>query len=237
MKKFLIAFVYLATLAACQPKAVPTIVPLPSPPISPAAQIAAPIALLPSPTAQIAASITDGHALAKILDGLQVETHWLKGVGVDWQTGEPNSKSVPLDDTHCSAFVAAVSVKLGVYLLRPPEHKTVLLANAQNEWLNASGAQSGWERAADGAHAQALANQGYFVIASYRNPVPTQHGHIAIVRPSDKSAAQILEEGPQIIQAGGTNYNSTSLKKGFAAHPSAFPKNQIQFFVHALNVR
>jgi len=190
MRNFIVAAVLIAILSACQTQVAPTIAPLAYPTVSPAAQTAAPNA--------------DGQALAKILDGMQVETHWLKGIGVDWQTGKPNNKSVPLDDTHCSAFAGAVSVKLGVYLLRPPEHKTVLLANAQNEWLNARGAEFGWEHVADGAQAQALANQGWFVIASYRNPVPTQHGHIAIVRPSDKSAAQVSAEGPQIIRRGIT---------------------------------
>jgi hypothetical protein len=155
---------------------------------------------------------------------------------VDWKTGEPNNKLVPLDDTHCSAFAAAVSVKLGVYLLRPPEHKTVLLANAQNEWLNGKGVEFGWEHVTDGAQAQGLANQGHFVVASFRNPVPTQHGHIAVVRPSDKSAAQVLAEGPQIIQAGNHNYSSISVKQGFASHPGAFSKNRIQFFAHQLDL-
>ena len=222
MKKFFATVVLIAMCAACQTEASPTIATLASPTISPAAPIAS-----PTPNAQ---------TLAQILEDMQVETHWLKGVGVDWQSGEPNGKLVPLDDTHCSAFAAAVSVKLGVYLLRPPEHKTTLLANAQNEWLNARGAQFGWERVADGAQAQTFANAGYFVIASYKNPNPTKHGHIAVVRPSDKTIAQILENGPQIIQAGGNNYNSTSLKNGFAAHPSAFPRNQIQFFAHLVNL-
>ncbi len=175
--------------------------------------------------------------LTQALDDLQVETHWLKGVGIDWMTGEANGKRVPLDDTHCSAFVAAAAYKLGVYILRPPEHKTLLLANAQNDWLNAHGTEQGWERVESGLRAQELANQGYLVVASYKNTNPKKHGHIAIVRPSEKNISEILSEGPQIIQAGGTNYNSTTLKLGFKAHPKAFPNNRIQFFAHAIDLK
>lgn len=185
--------------------------------------------------APIAAPNANAQTLAQILDAMQVESHWLIGTGVNWKTGEPDGRSVPMDDTHCSAFVAAVSVKLGVNLLRPPEHSTKLLANAQNEWLNTRGAEFGWERVADGVRAQELANLGYFVIASYRNPDPQKSGHIAVVRPGDKSAEAIRAEGPQVTQAGSHNYNSAPLKQGFSGHPGAFSKNKIQFFAHVLS--
>lgn len=221
MKRLLIAAATVAICVACQAGIVPASTPAAAPALS--------------PTYPVTSQPSTAQTLARTLDGMQVQTHWLKGVGVDWQTGEANFKSVPLDDTHCSAFVAAVSLKLGVDLLRPPEHKTTLLANAQNEWLNARGAEFGWERLTDGIQAQSMANQGYFVIASYRNPNPTKHGHIAVVRPSDKSISQILEEGPQIIQAGIHNFNSASVKQGFAAHPYAFSRNRIQYFAHKID--
>jgi hypothetical protein len=223
MKKLWVGMFVVAMCAACQSGVVPTLAPTPTP----TGRALAPIAALDA----------DAQTLAQILDGMQVETHWLKGTGVNWKTGEADNRSVPLDDTHCSAFVAAVSLKLGVKLLRPPEHSTIVLANAQNEWLNAQGAQNGWERIADGVRAQELANLGYFVVASYRNPDPQKSGHIAVVRPSDKSVEAILAEGPQIIQAGSHNYNSAPLKQGFSGHPGAFSKNQIQFFAHTLNLQ
>ena len=40
-------------------------------------------------------------------------------------------------------------------------------------------------------------------------------------------------EGPDVIQAGGTNFNSTNLKRGFANHPQAFPNGEIRFYTHA----
>lgn len=182
---------------------------------------------LPTPNA-------DAAMLARVLDEMQVETHWLPGIGVDWETGEPNGKRVKDTDTHCSAFVAAAARNLGVYILCPPEHPTIMLANAQNDWLSEQGAAQGWTRVADGAQAQALANQGDLVIASYASPDPQKHGHIAVVRPSAKSAAEIQKEDPQIIQAGIDNLNSASLKEGLRHHPGAFKNGTIRFFAHAV---
>ena len=69
--------------------------------------------------------------------------------------------------THCSAFAAAVGQKVGVYLLRPPEHGQVELAHAQPIWFHSDQArQAGW-RAVEGAkQAQILANQGNLVVIS-----------------------------------------------------------------------
>ena len=94
---------------------------------------------------------------------------------------------------------------LGIYLLRPPEHPTVLLANAQYDWLFKSGKEQGWTQVPDGHRAQHLANEGYLVVAVYKESDPKHHGHIAIVRPSTKSDELIDAEGPQITQAGAHN--------------------------------
>ena len=211
-----------AAMIACDAPVTPTVAPEPT-------HAAATTPATPLPTQN-----ADATMLARVLDAMQVETHWLAGVGVDWETGEPNGKRVTDTDTHCSAFVAAAAKNLGTYILRPPEHPTLMLANAQNDWLNAQGAAQGWTRVADGVQAQVLANQGYLVVASYKSPDPQKHGHIAVVRPSAKSAAEILKEGPQIIQAGIDNYNSASLKEGFKHHPGAFKNGAIQFFAHAV---
>ena len=76
---------------------------------------------------------------------------------------------MPGKHTHCSAFVAAFAKKLGIYILRPPEHGQVLLANAQNEWLPSAGAAQGWRAVSNALEAQALANSGVLVVASYHN--------------------------------------------------------------------
>lgn len=60
-------------------------------------------------------------------------------------------------------------------------------------------------------------------------------GHIAIVRPSDKGDAALREEGPQITQAGGTNYRSIALRVGFAGHPAASSRHEVRFYAHAVD--
>src|SRR5437868_9503370 len=139
---------------------------------------------------------------------MTVEKLWLPGRVVNWKTGEPLDR--PVKDgkahTHCSAFVAAACLRLGVYILRPPEHGTVQLANAQADWLPKEGARHGWRPVATASEAQRLANRGVIVVAAFRE-TGGKPGHIAIVRPSTKGGAKLRDEGPQIIQAGMTNAN------------------------------
>ncbi|MFO1519053.1 MAG: hypothetical protein U1F57_05255 [bacterium] len=170
------------------------------------------------------------------VDQLNVEQNWPAGVHVDWETGVPDGKPEKTEGkhTHCSAFVASAAKHLGVYILRPPEHGQVLLANAQYDWLAEEGAKNGWKALSDGIEAQKYANQGYLVVASYKNHHDDKPGHIAIVRPSDKSVSDIKKEGPEITQAGGTNYRSTSLKQGFSGHPAAWDKNEVKYYAHAV---
>jgi hypothetical protein len=173
--------------------------------------------------------------VAAVVDALNVEEHWPAGVHVNWQTGVPDGKPEKTEGkhTHCSAFVASAAKQLGIYILRPPEHGQILLANAQYDWLADEGAGRGWRSLADGVGAQNAANLGFLVVATYRNHHDDKPGHIAIVRPSDKSASAIRAEGPQITQAGGTNYRSTTLKHGFAGHPAAWDKQEVRYYAHA----
>jgi hypothetical protein len=166
---------------------------------------------------------------------MHVEEHWIAGAIVDWRNGDPTGQPVKDDGkhTHCSQFAAAACERVGIYLLRPPEHSAALLANAQYDWLEAEGRGKGWSPVADGKAAQELANRGILVVAVYKNHDPKKSGHIAIIRPSEKSASEIKAEGPEVIQAGGTNRNSCSLKKGFGNHPGAFAKGEIRFFSQA----
>jgi len=71
--------------------------------------------------------------------------------------------------------------------------------------------------------------------APYGNHHGDKPGHIAIVRRNTKTPAQIEHEGPQITQAGGTNYLSTSLMRGFAGHPAAWEHHKVQFYAHAVD--
>ena len=193
--------------------------------------------LLASASLFAAAEITDeGKHLASVLDSMHVEEHWIAGAIVDWRTGDPSGQAIKATDTgkhtHCSQFAASACEKLGIYILRPPEHGAVLLANAQYEWLPKEGKDKGWTPVVDGVAAQDLANRGHVVVAVYQNHDPKKSGHIAIVRPGKKTPEQIAAEGPDVIQAGGTNFNTTNLQRGFANHPQAFPNGEIRFYAH-----
>jgi len=174
--------------------------------------------------------------LWKRLDGMEVDKLWLPGAIVDWKTGLPTGQ--PIKDakskhTHCSQFVAAVADRLAIPLLRPPEHGVVLLANAQFDWLASdAGKKAGWVRLVDGAAAQAVANDGRLVLASLKNPDATRPGHIAVVRPGAKSTEALAAEGPDIMQAGGTNALRTTLRRGFGNHKKEY--EQIAFYAHVV---
>jgi hypothetical protein len=177
-----------------------------------------------------------GDRLGSLLDSMNVETLWIAGQHINWETGEPDrggDYEGPGNHTHCSAFSAAAAKRLGVYLLRPPEHGQLLLANAQATWLDSAAAEKvGWRRVSGMHRAQSLANQGNLVLVVYANPDPHVPGHVAIVRPSEKSARTLEENGPQIIQAGTHNHNSTNVRMGFSNHPGAWPDG-VAYYAHS----
>jgi hypothetical protein len=87
----------------------------------------------------------EASAFAAYVDSLDVESNWLPGIAVEWQSGVPTDEfTVPPEDTHCSDFAAAVAEGAGIYLLQPPDHNPSpndqegqeYLANAQSFWLN-----------------------------------------------------------------------------------------------------
>lgn len=134
---------------------------------------------------QITAS---GRALRNMLDSMGVEELWLAGHHVNWKTGLPDGRPYLKEGahTHCSAFVAAVAYRLGIYILRPPKHPQTLLANAQVDWLGAEGRSRGWQEVESGEQAQELTNEGLLVVAGYKAHNPTKSGHIVVVRPHAK---------------------------------------------------
>jgi hypothetical protein len=178
-----------------------------------------------------------GQRLATQLDAMDVESLWLAHQHVNWETGEPDrggDYEGPSKHTHCSAFVAAAAKRMGIYLLRPPEHGQQLLANAQAEWLAGPEApRHGWREIAGGQRAQSEANQGNLVVVVDANPDSHEPGHIAIVRPSEKSATALERDGPQVIQAGTHNHSSATVRTGFSRHPEAWPKG-VRYFMHKL---
>lgn len=180
-----------------------------------------------------------GQWLAQQLDAMGVETKWIAGEHIDWRTGEPDGRSETSEGrhTHCSAFVAAAAETVGVHILRPPEHSQQLLANAQYRWLAQDGEAEGWRELPDGQSAQAAANAGELVVASYLSHRQSTPGHIAIVKPAARSAAEIAAEGPLVIQAGSTNSAAIGLRLGFAGHPAAWRDHEAAFYAHAIDAR
>src|SRR5277367_3758868 len=129
-----------------------------------------------------------GERLRVFLDGTHVETRWIANHHVIWQTGQRNgpAEGDPAHHTHCSAYVAAAALYLDIYILRPPNHGQLRLANAQVSWLSGVGTESGptaveagWSHIGkSGANgvldkAVAAANAGKLVVAGYFQP-PTQ---------------------------------------------------------------
>ncbi len=181
--------------------------------------------------------ITDqGRRLLTVLDGMNVETLWLAHEHINWETGQPDKGEDymgPGRSTHCSAFAAAVGKQLGVYMLRPPEHGQILLANAQAEWFRSpAGRQSGWQAVRDAHDAQSEANRGSLVVVVFESPDPHRPGHIAVVRPAHRPTRLLEENGPEITQAGQKNYGKTSTKGGFQAHPGAWPGG-VRYYSHS----
>jgi hypothetical protein len=201
--------------------------------------------LIAAPSSAYAASccgpITPaGAKLIAFLDGSGVDRLWLPGAKVNWETGA--AISIWEDDkphTHCSAFVASAAKRLGVYVLRPPEHSPVLLANAQMGWLRSPAAiAAGWRRLRDAVEAQHRANEGELVVAAFENPDPDRPGHIAIIRPSSIDLASLMATGPFVTQAGGHNALSEPLARGFGNHPGAWLGNGeggVRFFAHMVD--
>ena len=183
---------------------------------------------------------SEGRRLEAVLDGMNVESLWLAHEHINWETGEPDKDADyagPERSTHCSAFAAAVGKKLGVYMLRPPEHGQILLANAQAEWFRAPGGkEGGWREVRTAHEAQSLANRGNLVVVVYESPDPHKPGHVAIVRPAHRLERLLEQNGPEVTQAGQKNYMKTSTKVGFQAHPGAWPAG-VRYYAHVIETK
>ena len=137
----------------------------------------------------MSATISEGgERLRVFLDGTHVETRWISNYHVVWQTGQRNgpAQGDPAHHTHCSAYVAAAALYLDIYILRPPHHGQLHLANAQVCWLQGAGgdpgptaADLGWRTLGASGKAGVLddaiaaANAGQLVVAGYFQP-PTK---------------------------------------------------------------
>jgi hypothetical protein len=185
--------------------------------------------------------VTDkGKILQQFYLGCNVEMLWIAGSHVNWETGVADKPdAVAGNHTHCSAFVAAVCKRVGIYLLCPPQHGQLLLANAQYDWLQTDDAKkNGWKEIQSANRltlyklVQQLANNGNFIVAICKNPDATQPGHAALVMPKDISADKINESGPVLIMAGKHNFNYIALKNGFKSHIDTWPESEIKFYIN-----
>ena len=115
--------------------------------------------------------------------------------------------------THCNAFAQRVCNKMGASI-------PLVLANAQHAYLlDASPKGAAWERT-DAHTAQAMADTGCLAVASWANPIPDGHGHIAILVPS------LGEEGVWVAAAGAKNFTRTLIQHSFGVIAP-------DYFVHA----
>lgn len=163
-----------------------------------------------------------GKDLKTFYLNMDVLHKWQSGQHVNWLTGEPDDpNAVSGIRTHCSAFVAAACERRGIYILRPPEHRQELLANAQFKWLNSEQASDfGWHRINKNIlyEAQQRANEGYVVVVCAQNQDVHKPGHIALVMPSDLSKEQIHENGPVLIQSSTKNSVDGLFRNSFRHH-------------------
>jgi len=179
-----------------------------------------------------------GHKLQEFYLSLNVENLWIAEHHINWQTGEPDKPEARNGiKTHCSAFVASACMQLNIYIIRPPEHSQILLADAQYSWLQTKAArENGWQiitgidEYAVYEKAQEYANKGFAVIAAWNNPIQKKPGHIALVMPKEISYEKIRESGPVVVMAGTHNYNFISLMNGFKHHITEWPEKEILFY-------
>lgn len=167
----------------------------------------------------------------EIINSLNVERKWQKGSVINCKTGETLLEETEKYDSpklkrlsHCSCFAYAASKALGLpnkSLLPHPEGDKEFvpaLSNKQAEWLETEGVKNGWSyiktaNRDDGfVQAQKFANQGHFVVSVYKNANPQkEQGILQLLF----QVVKIKLEGPDIAQAGTSNFSSGSLKKGF----------------------
>lgn len=179
-----------------------------------------------------------GNNLKTFYLSLKVESLWLAGSHIDWQTGVPDKpEATTSTHTHCSAFVAAACKKVNMYVLRPPDHKQLLLANAQYTWLaGQDAADAGWRLISRGNRydsAQSMANRGMVVIAICKNLDDKKPGHAALIMPAEMTSNELVEKGPEVIMAGTHNHNAVSLKAGFKSHLTEWPEHEVLFYYNA----
>jgi len=164
------------------------------------------------------------------LDSFNIDSKWVRGKDCNIYSGEHQEKKHSIKNiTYCSLFVAHVARKLNIYLPAPPIYKRYFLASTQCRWLLEKGTSYEWKKVSP-LQAQDNANKKYFTLVCTISPRGDKPGHIAIVRPTLKTSAKLLEEGPEILNVGWHNQQSVSVKKGFKKQKNAFEEGRIYYF-------
>lgn len=173
-----------------------------------------------------------GQSLELLFKNSGVETKWIAGQKVNWETGESLGASSRPGTTHCSAYVASLLKQQGIYILRPPKHPSEDLANFQFEYLlSKEGKKEGWRELKTPTEAQAAANEGRFVVAVVQNRDLAKPGHIAFVMPQDRSGTLDLAD-LLVAQAGHINGVGLPLLRGFEKHRAEVDAGGLRFFAH-----
>lgn len=135
-------------------------------------------------------------------------------------------------NTYCNIFAMDFCKKMGApfpeWLDWNKDGKIddYLNANEAISWLDGSynakkgvkvetGAQLGWKIISANEAAQ-YASEGKVVLAGWTNPVASDPGHLAVVRP-ESTAGNI-----QIAQAGGSNFDKGAVTQGFGNRPVTY---------------
>jgi hypothetical protein len=121
------------------------------------------------------------------------------------------------NETYCNIFVWDVTKAMGAEIPHwvdengrpvPQFSGTEQGANDMIDWLEKFGVNQGWD-VVDAEGAQAMANLGKPVVATWKNPNGV--GHIAMVRPGRMSE----KDGPALAQAGAINSNTITVGESF----------------------
>lgn len=159
------------------------------------------------------AALNHDRVLEKMLPkngGSQYDKKWIPPhlSGTNWIPG--------YYETHCNWFASDAVSQLGGYLPN-------FVANEQRNWLEAQSQNyvSRWKKTSDARSAQMLANQGYIVVAVWKNTVSMSvdglyHGHIAVLK-SQSMTRYSNGNGPQTAQAGLLTSAYMTVLEGFTS--------------------
>jgi hypothetical protein len=103
-------------------------------------------------------------------------------------------------ETYCNIFAEDVTRAMNAPL---PQ----MVVNDMVDWLKENRATSGWKRV-DERMAQQMAKEGHPSIAIAANVTPSNHGHVAVIRPASEGD----NRGAAITQAGASNIDATHIE-------------------------